>query len=49
MEVERCFVLNRFAISPGNYVFDGPEPLMGDPFLLLEKNTDRDGVYIKAV
>lgn len=24
-------VLNRFAISFGNCVFDGPEPLMGDP------------------
>jgi len=31
--MERYFVLNGYAISCGNYVFDGPEPLMGDPFL----------------
>jgi len=30
--MERYFVLNRYAISCGNYVFAGPEPLMGDPF-----------------
>ena len=31
-----CFtVLNRFAISLGNYVSDGPEPIMGDPFCTL--------------
>jgi len=35
--MERYFVLNRFAISLGNYVFDGPEPLMGDP-LFTEHN-----------